>query len=61
MQECRPKGLLYVFPIIIILDYFDALALYLPSNTMLMCKTFFIFASTNPFLINPEREQVQSR
>ena len=61
MQECRPKGLLYVYPIIIILDYSDALALYLPSNTMLMCKTFFIFASTNPFLINPEREQVQSR
>ena len=40
---------------------FDAVTLYLPSNTMLMCKTFFIFASINPFLINPEREQVQSR
>ena len=25
MQECRPKGLLYVYPIIIILDYFEAL------------------------------------
>mgnify|MGYP000982216217 CR=1 FL=1 len=60
MQEYRPKGLLYVFPIDT-LYYFDAVALYLPSNTMLMCKTFFIFASTNPFLINPEREQVQSR
>ena len=35
--------------------------LYLPSNTVLMCKTFFILASTNLFLINPEREQVQSR
>ena len=29
MQEYRPKGLLYVYPIIIILDYFDALALLL--------------------------------
>ena len=57
MQEYRPKGLLYVFPIDT-LYCFDALSL---SNTMLMCKTFFIFASTNLFLINPEREQVQSR
>ena len=61
MQEYRPKGLIYVFLIIIILGCFDAVALYLPSDTVLMCKTFFIFASTNPFLINPEREQVQSR
>ena len=60
MQEYRPKGLLYVFPIDT-LYCFDAVALYLPSNTVLMCKTFFIFASTNLFLINPEREQVQSR
>lgn len=56
-----PKGFLYVFQIIITLDYFDELALYLPSDAVLMCKIFFIFASTNPFLINPEREQVQSR
>ena len=31
MQEYRPKGLFYVFPIIIILDYFDALALFIYS------------------------------
>ena len=28
MQEDRPKGLLYVFPIIIILDYFEALVCF---------------------------------
>ena len=44
MQEYRPKGLLYVYPIIIILDYFDALALYPPSNTPCSCAKHFLYS-----------------
>ena len=54
-------GLIYVLTSNQLRCCFDAVALYLPSNAVLMCKTFFIFASINLFLINPEREQVQSR
>ena len=60
--EMKPWACRGVVPTALIMHLnFDAVALYWPSNTVLMCKIFFIFASTNPFLINPEREQVQSR
>ena len=42
MQEYRPKGLLYVYPIIIILDYFDALALLLFSRNL---EKYIIFVT----------------